>query len=236
MQSIHGCVSCQQRYCAKKVGLFESFDDQDMERLLPLIERMTLPKGSYLFQEGDPADRLYILNGGSAKVFRNTKDGKEQILYLLSEGDYYGELSLLRTETHELSALALEDTYLCTLGKKDFDALVTAYPSLYAKMLEHAYSRIQALERSLATIQAKDVDSKLATLLLQLADQFGIQKLGAIEVPLKLTREEMANAIGLTRETVSRKLSQFQSDGLIVLVDQRTLQLIDTEGLMTLKG
>lgn len=231
MFPISGCISCQHKFCAKKVGLFESFDSDDFEKLLQLIERIHIPKGEYIFKEGVLSDRLYIVNGGSFKVFRYTKDGKEQILYVLTEGDYFGELNLLKTEALEFTAIALEDTHLCTIKKTDFDGLLSAYPSLYAKILEHAYERIYALESMIQTLTAKDVDARIATLLLKLADQFGIMKQGRIEIPLKLTREEMANHIGLTRETVSRKLSQFQTDGLIAFSDSRSIAILNSEAL-----
>lgn len=231
MFPISGCISCHHKFCAKKVGLFESFDSDDFEKLLPLIERLHIPKGDFIFKEGVLSDRLYIVNGGSFKVFRYTKDGKEQILYVLTEGDYFGELNLLKTEALEFSAIALEDTHLCTIKKTDFDGLLAAYPALYAKILEHAYERINALESMIQTLTAKDVDARIAKLLINLADQFGIMKQGYIEIPLKLTREEMANHIGLTRETVSRKLSQFQADGLVAFSDNRSIILKDTAAL-----
>lgn len=228
---IEGCISCQHKVCAKKVGLFESFNQDDFEKLLKLIERLYIPKGDFIFKEGMLSDRLFIINGGSFKISRYTKDGKEQILYILTEGDYFGELNLLKTEALEFSAIALEDTHLCTIRKADFDGLMSAYPSLYSKILEHAYERIATLENMIQTLTAKDVNSRLATLLLNLAEQFGVQKQGYIEIPLKLTREEMANTIGLTRETVSRKLSQFQNDDLIELVDHRMIHLINLSAL-----
>lgn len=231
MFPISGCISCQHKFCAKKVGLFESFDSDDLEKLLPLIERLKISKGDFIFKEGVLSDRLYIVNGGSFKVFRYTKDGKEQILYVLSEGDYFGELNLLKTEVLEFSAIALEDTHLCTIKKTDFDGLLAAYPTLYTKILEHAYERIYALESMIQTLTAKDVDARIATLLLKLADQFGIMKQGRIEIPLKLTREEMANHIGLTRETVSRKLSQFQTDGLVAFSDSRSIAIVNAKAL-----
>ncbi len=235
MFPISGCISCQHKFCAKKVGLFESFDPDDLENLLKLIERLYIPKGDFIFKEGNVSDRLYIVNGGSFKVYRYTKDGKEQILYLLSEGDYFGELNLLKTQVQEFNAIALEDTHLCTIRKDAFDSLLSAYPKLYAKILEHAYERINTLESMIQTLTAKDVDSRIASLLLKLADQFGIQKQGCIEIPLKLTREEMSNLIGLTRETVSRKLSQFQTDGLVEFEDSRTIYITDINALELLK-
>lgn len=231
MSEINGCISCQHRYCAKKVGLFESFDTENFEKVIAMIKRLHIPKGELIFREGELSDRLYIVNGGSFKVYRYTPEGKEQILYLLSEGDYFGDLSLLKSVPLEFSAIALEDTHLCTLQKTDFDQLLLAHPSLYGKILEHAYERINTLETMVATLTSKDIDTRVATLLLNLADQFGIKKRDFIEIPLKLTREEMANLIGLTRETVSRKLSQFQNDDLIELIDSRTIILRNINAL-----
>lgn len=228
------CISCSHRYCAKKVSLFESFSDEDLERVLGLIQRMHFEKGEAIFSEGDVFDRLYIVNGGSFKVYRHTKDGKEQILYVLADGDFIGDLNLLKKDIFTFNAIALEDTHLCTIKKDDFDLLMKTHPELYTRVLEYAHDRITALETLVQTLTAKDVDTRLAALLLKLADSFGIRKPQGIEIQLPLTREEMASFIGLTRETISRRLSAFQAEGYIELYDNKLVLIKDLDAIQDL--
>lgn len=225
------CISCSHKYCAKKVTLFESFSDEDLEKVLKLIQRMHFDKGEPIFCEGDVFDRLYIVNGGSFKVYRDTKDGKEQILYVLGNGDFLGDLNLLKKEIFSFSAIALEDTHLCTIKKDDFDQLMKTHPELYTRVLEYAHDRITALETLIQTLTTKDVETRLASLLLKLTDSFGIQKPNGIEIQLPLTREEMASFIGLTRETVSRKLSLFQAEGYVELLDNKHILIKDLSAI-----
>lgn len=231
MKCLGTCISCSHRYCAKKVSLFESLSDQELEQVLALIERLHFEKGETIFSEDDVCDRLYIVNGGSFKVYRHTKEGKEQILYILGDGDFIGDLNLFKKGIFTFSALALEETHLCTIKKDAFDSLLRAHPELYDKMLAYAHDRIVGLEALVQTLTVKDVDTRLATLLLKLADSFGIQKPYGVEIQLNLTREEMANFIGLTRETVSRRLSAMQSEGIIELIDNRQMLIKDMGAL-----
>lgn len=231
MYTLTTCSRCQHNVCAKKISLFETLNDADLAKVMSIIERKTFKKGDFIFKEGQLAERLYIVNGGSFKVFTQTKEGDEVILYLLTEGDYFGDLNLLKSEPLSYSAVALEPTHMCTIKKERMDVLLSDYPELYPAILESAYKRIMGLETLLQTVNAKDVDSRIATLLLQLAEQFGVMKPSGIEVPLKITREEMARLIGLTRETVSRKLSQFQTNGYISFTDNKSIFIKDMNAL-----
>lgn len=231
MDHFDSCMTCNHKYCAKKVSLFASFSDTDLSKVLTLIERQHYEKGQTIFNEGEPCDRLLIVNGGSLKVFRYSKDGKEQILYVLGDGDFLGDLNLLKKDIYSFSAMALEETHLCTIKKDDFDQLMKFYPELFSRVLEYAHDRINTLENLVQTLTAKDVETRLAILLIRLSEAFGVEKPEGIEIQLPLTREEMANFVGLTRETVSRKLSSLQSEGLIELNDNRTILLKDFKSI-----
>ena len=221
------CLICKHTYCAKKVSLFSGFSDVDLAKVLSLIQRKTYEKGDVIFHEGDLCDQLLIVNDGSMKVFQVSKEGKEQILYILSEGDFLGDLNLLKKDVYRLSGAALEETHLCTIQKDDFDQLLASYPELYLQVMSYAHDRIKDLELLVQTLTTKDVESRLAVLLNRLAQNFGVQKKEGIEIQLTLTREEMANFVGVTRETVSRKLSSMQADGLIELYDNHMILIKD---------
>lgn len=228
---------CSHEHCAKKVSLFASLSDDELMQMTSLIAQKHFDKGEIIFSEGQDFDQLYIVNQGSMKVLKYNKDGKEQILYILSEGEFLGDLSLLKKGILPFSAIALEDITLCTIHKNDFDHIIKTNPSISLKVLEYAHDRIYELENLIQTVTTKDIDTRLATLLLNLSKSFGQKSShNAQEVYINLTmsREDMANFIGVTRETVSRKLSFFQSEGILEVIGNKALRILSLDQLKEL--
>lgn len=225
------CIRCGHEICARKVALFSSLSDDELRGVLDLIRRRSVLKGESVFSEGDVADTLIIVNRGSLKIHTETRDGREQILYLLQEGEFIGDLNLLKTTAFAFNGTALEDTKLCMIQKQDFDGLLRHNPEIGLKVLAYAHERIIGLETLVQTLTLKDADTRLAVLLLSLAEKTGSPDRPALEFALPLSREDMAAAIGLTRETISRKLSQLSADGVIALPTTRRIHILDMEAL-----
>lgn len=230
----HNCSTCSGKYCASKVTIFSSLSDEQLTQVTNLITRESYKKGEQIFSLSDVSDKLYILNGGSMKVFTYTKEGKEQILYLLKEGDFIGDLNLLKKGIFKFNAVALEKTNVCIIHKNDFDTLIQKNPNIIIKVLEYAYDRISTLEELVQTITTKDADTRLATLLINLSDNYGIKIPSGIEITLPLNREEMANCISLTRETLSRKLSVFQNEDLIEVIGNKKILVKNLDKLKSI--
>ena len=227
MNLCNNCCSCNHKHCAKKVSLFTSLSDNDLNKVVNLITKKSFEKGDIIFSEGELFDKLFIINNGSIKVYTSTKDGKEQILYILKEGEFLGDLNLLKNDIFKFNAMALESTNMCIIHKDDFDILIKTNPEISIKILEYAHDRIASLENLVQTLTTKDVEVRLASLLINLSSTFGIKTDIGIEITLPLTREDMANFIGVTRETVSRKLSYFQSQNIIEIFENKIILIKD---------
>lgn len=227
----NACIRCGHEICARKVALFSSLSENELRGVLDLIRRRFVDKGAAVFAEGDTADTLIIVNRGSLKIHTETRDGREQILYLLQEGEFIGDLNLLKPTAFSFNGTALEDTNLCMIRKQDFDGLLRKNPDIGLKVLAYAHERIVGLESLVQTLTLKDADTRLAVLLRSLAEKSGTVALPATEFPLPLSREDMAAAIGLTRETISRKLSQLAAEGVISLPSARRIRILDMAAL-----
>jgi CRP/FNR family transcriptional regulator, anaerobic regulatory protein len=225
------CAHCTGKYCAKKVSIFSVLEKGQINEVVDKIITRRYKKGQMVFFEGDVADKLYIVNQGKVKVYKYTKEGKEQILYVLSDGDFIGDLSLLKKGKFEFNAEALEDTAICTLSKEDFDNVVRTNPEITFKILENVHDRLISLERLVQSLGTKDVEARIAALLLSFIKNFGTETKEGIMVDLPLNREEMGNYIGITRETISRKLTSMQDEGVIELIGNRKLLIKDMEYL-----
>lgn len=221
------CIKCKGKYCVSKVYIFSTLQPEAFKKISDIIITRKYRKGQVIFFEGDIEDKLYIVNQGKIKIYKYNREGREQILYILSEGEFIGDMSLLKKGNFQFNAEALEDTLICTIAKDDFDQIVTKNPEITLKILEVLHDRLISLENLIQNLSTKDVEIRIASMLLSFAKDFGVEGEDGIVINLPLNREEMANYVGVTRETISRKLTSLQEENVIELVGNKKLIIKD---------
>lgn len=226
--------SCTGEYCAKKVTIFSELNNQLLGEIVDNIERKHYSKGDLVFNIGETSDRLYIVNSGRIKVFNYTREGKEQILYILNEGDFFGELSLLKKSSFEFNATALEDTSLCTVSKQHFDSIIKKNPDITLKILEALHDRLIKLEMLIQNLSTKDIEVRIAAMLIGFLKESGKEAVDGVVLNLPLNREEMGSFIGTTRETISRKLGGMQDEGILEFEGNKKIIIKDISALKLL--
>lgn len=225
------CESCQHKLCARKVPVFSGLDTEELSRVAELIKRKRYDKGEWIISEGSCPEELVFINSGQVKVFKYTAEGKEQILYIFSEGDFFGEKNLLKNQQAGFYVEALEPTNVCMINKGDFQGLLRAYPNIGIKIAEELCNRLDRLENALQGMGAKNVESRINTVLLDFAARYGKHHAGGVLVDLPLSREGIANYIGTTRETVSRKLGLLQDEGVVEMIGNKKVLIRDIKKL-----
>lgn len=202
--------------CPKKVPIFGTLSDDEILKVAKMTHHIQFKKGELLLHEGEKSDRLFIVNKGQVKVSKFTIDGKEQILYILTSGEFFGELHLFNSdEVNNFSVYAIADTEICLLTKADIDRIMEANPEISLKLLEALTKRLAHTENLAQNLATKDPEVRIAHMILEFSQKFGIKKSGGILIELPITREEIASYVGVTRETISRKFSKFENLGLI---------------------
>ncbi|MGI6085003.1 MAG: Crp/Fnr family transcriptional regulator [Acetivibrionales bacterium] len=230
-KSLHACDSCRHKLCAGRVPIFASLDSEQLLKVIKLIIHKEYKKGEYLLFEGEVTNDLIIVNKGQVKAFKNTLDGREQILYIFSEGDFFGEKNLLRDQTSNYGVEALEETHVCIIHKDDFQKLIREYPDIGIKVMEVLCQRLDRLENTVETMGTRTVGARVSSVLLEFADKFGKSSSEGTIIDLPLSREGIANYIGLSRETVSRKMNSMQDEGLIEMIGNKKVLLLDRSAL-----
>lgn len=228
------CLSCKHEPCAKKVPIFSFLDDNEIQKIISKIRRKTFQKGEVIFHEGDISNILYIINDGKIKLSKYTLDGKEQIIHILSNGDFFGELSLF-TENNivNFNAYAISDVILCTIAKKDMDEILLNYPHITLKILNEVGKRLQETENLAQNLATNDIEIRIAYMIQEFSEKYGKKTDKGIEINCPINREEMANYIGVSRETISRKLRKFSDLGIIELIGNKIMLIKDEETLNT---
>lgn len=225
------CIRCGHSMCARRVPIFSKLDGEELETVVSLIRRKHYEKGENLFFEGNTLHGLMIVNRGTAKAYVLTADGKEQILHLFFPGDFFGEKNLFVNKPTEYNVRAMEPLDLCMISKKDFQHLMEKYPKINQKIMEELVLRIDHLETMIENLGSKSVDSRIQSVLLELAEKAGALDKDPVEFSLPFSREGLAQYIGVTRETVSRKLSALQEEGVILMTGNKGIQLLDVKRL-----
>ncbi len=209
------CQNCQGEHCIKEIPLLSSLSRAELEKLTEEVMIRDYKKGDRIFRRGDKADGLFIVCSGKMKITKSLSDGKEQILYIYSPGDFIGAFNLLKADRFEFDATAIEPTQMSILKKGSFDAIILKNPEMTLKVLEKAYDRINSIESLVERLSIGNSDAKVASMLLSLVKEFGKETSEGILLDLTMNREEMASLAGIARETVIRKMKEFQREDIL---------------------
>lgn len=183
----------------------------------------TLPKGSTLFSPGEKGDRIYLINHGEVKVYRSTNDGKEIILELLGPGSILGDTEALSGMEWKNTAITKQDTIVHTVTQKTLLERAEKDRKLSAWLLERTAKKQLDTEALMEGLLFKSANSKVAQLLLDLADRYGVMSEEGTLIDYLITHQEIGNTIATTRETVSYAFMEFRQAGLIDTVKRRTV-------------
>lgn len=218
-------------YELKDLELFHGLDESTLHKLSTGVGFAKLRKGEYAFKTGDPADQLYIVCQGHIKIFYNTVEGKEQILYVYNEGDFVGGLNVMEDDDYRYMGEALDDCVLAIVKKDAFLAYGMSNPLVLKRMIQKCYERIRWAEELISRLSSSNALMKAAGLLISLKEEFGVVTHDGIKLDLPMNREEMGSYAGLTRETMTRKLSEFKDAGYIEYQGTKTILIKDAEAL-----
>jgi CRP/FNR family transcriptional regulator len=218
------------------VPIFSSLSSEEVGKISDLINHREYKKGELLMHDGERSENIVIIHEGSAKAFKYTADGREQILYVFSEGDFFGEQNLLTDRTATYNVEALQPVKTCILSKGQFQKLLYQYPDIAVKIIAELGERMARLENAMQGMGVRNVDNRIGGILLEFAAKYGtLEKEGTL-IQLPLSREGIANYLGVARETVSRKLGQLENEGIIRSVNNKSILILDKEALGALAG
>lgn len=199
----------------RQVPLFADLEEQDIKSLTSMLTRRRYPKDSVIFFEHDPGDSLYLIVSGRVRVTILADDGREIVLAVLGEGDFFGEMSLLDNEPRSATAIAMEDTEVLIIHQKEFFSIVEKRPPILIKLLSVISSRLRKANHQIGSLALLDVYGRVARVLLDLAQEQGTRLRDGRISFRRPTHQEIANMIGATRETVSRMISDLHRQGYI---------------------
>ncbi len=199
----------------KRVSIFESLDDEAIERLSGSLKPNDYRKDQLIVSQDDPGDALYVIEKGRVKVVLYGESGREVILTIFRDGDFFGEMSLLDGQPRSANVIALEDTRALMLSREDFVRHLREAPTTALKVLSIMCLRLRRADEIIGNLALLDVYGRVAHILIELAKNEGETQDEGILIRERPTQQDLASMIGTSRETVSRVLSEFQRRGFL---------------------
>ncbi len=199
------------------VPIFADLDDPVIDKILKLGMRKNFKKDSIVFFENEPDTALFVIVEGQVKVSRVSDDGKEVILTILAESDFFGEMAILDGSNRSANVTAMTDTDMFIIQRSDFLNLLQEHPEVAVSLLVELAHRLRSADMKIKSLSLKDAEGKVATVILQLADDVGKIKNGTVEIERLPFQHDLANMAGTSRETISRTLHAFAKKGLVEL-------------------
>jgi CRP-like cAMP-binding protein len=216
-----------------KTALLSSLTPQELTTLAARTVRKVLSNGELLFSEGEPCNGLHIIARGKVRIFKTSMGGREQVLAINVVGESVAELPVFDGGPFPASAVAIEDTEIAFISRRDFRAYCMEHPEVALKVLQVVGARLRRLVGIVEELSFTTIRQRLISVLLKLAQNEGKQSPLGIEFQLPATHQELANQLGTVRELVSRNLMRLQAEGLLD-VDARQIVVKDLPGLKAL--
>jgi CRP/FNR family transcriptional regulator, cyclic AMP receptor protein len=217
----------------KKIPLLSEMPSEDISALAQSTTLEEVRRRRVIYLPGDPGRSIYFVSGGRIKISRVTRDGKELTLAYRGPTEIFGELCLMDGGPRQEMAEAIENALIANIPLEEFEKILRSSASVASTLVRILCERRRELENKVEDLVYRDVNAKLAELLLKLAEDYGVDDARGTILAVKVTHQEMANIIGSTRETVSLTLSQFKRQKLIT-TDGRKIILVDHVGLKSL--
>lgn len=226
------------------IHIFSGLPEEDLQYIASFLKERQFKKNHILMFENDESDEIYLLRSGMVKIYR-MYEGKEVVLSITLPGDIIGEVEPLSNSYHRISSIeALEIVSVWQISGQDFLHVVDKYPIVLRNAYKILVERTRMLNRMIRYLTFYDVRGKVANLIMDLYYNFGTAHENVCKINLKINQSLLANMIGITRESISKTLGEFQSEGLIdirdkylYLLDMKLLESIchETEEFPTLR-
>jgi CRP/FNR family transcriptional regulator, cyclic AMP receptor protein len=214
----------------KHFAFFSDLPEEDLESISNITLERNYKKNMLIFMEGEPGEAFYYIKSGKVKIFRTYEDGKEHIINICSEGDVFGEATLFSNIPYPASASVYEDSTIGIIKNSQLEALIQNNTELALKIIKVLAKKLIFAQHKIKDLAFNDVFARTASQILKLAKEYGSKTDKGLTINIELSRQELADMVGTTRETVSRAIGKFKKEKSIT-EDNDKLVILNIEKL-----
>lgn len=218
-------------WCLSYVDIFQDLSAQEADHLCEIATSKTYKKGSYLFMgHDDMSDTIFLVERGKVNVYESTFEGKKIIIEQLSRGDFWGYLFPSTKASTLIShfAQAHTDALVSRMNRIDFLAFLQSRPDVSLRLIQNLSEKLMIAESRIKDLALASAEQRLVRELIRLSAQHGKTRGEKVIIEARFTHEQLADRIGMTRETVTRTLILLKKEKIISINSKRFIT-VDTD-------
>jgi CRP/FNR family transcriptional regulator, cyclic AMP receptor protein len=200
----------------RPIPLLDILGEQARRKFLEELTEAHYGRGQYIFRQGDPADYFHIVTRGSVKCVKSSPEGRECTLKVLLPGDLFCcEASVFDGSPHPGTAQPMGEVSVLRLSKKAYFDMLRSNPDAAIEVIKYLGNRLNEVQEQAKILALDRADQRLASLLVNLAERTGVKESQGYRLGVRLTRQDMANMVGVTTETAIRIMARFKKERLV---------------------
>jgi CRP/FNR family cyclic AMP-dependent transcriptional regulator len=205
------------------VDIFQDMAPEELKEIQKSISMTTCPAGKIFYSPNQYGEVIFILKKGKVQIYKMSSEGRKLVMETLGPSTLFGEMSLVGAGLYDAFAEAMEDSLISVMNRRDVEKLIQSKPKIAIRFLDAMASRPRESEERLEQTLFHEVPSQLAALLLRLRAENGTDTIGT-------THEELADHLGVYRETVTTALNNLKKEDL-VSISRKRVEITDVPGL-----
>ena len=213
-----------------RTPLFSQFSPEELGRLVSFMRVERYPARRVLVRKGDPGTSMMVVLEGRVQICTRSEEGREFVVNIINPGEVFGEIALLDGSDRTADAVTMDPCELMILERRDFVPFLRAHPDACMRLLEVLCQKLRWTTGVLEAALFLEGPSRLAKVLVHLASLYGHSMDNGVELRIRLSQQQLANMVGMSRESINKQLGQWRDEGLIAVGDGR-IMITDLEAL-----
>lgn len=209
----------------KNIPIFEELAPNDLAAINKVTIERRYKKNMIIFMEGEPGEGFHYIKSGKVKITQMAQDGREHIINILGPGEVFAEVLLFNRGSYPATSVAIEDSVIGIIKNSDLESVVTENSRIALHIIRVMSKKLIHAQMKIRTLALSDTFSRTAQILVRLTQQYGHPVAGGVQIAIDMTRQDLANLVGTTRETMSRVLSSMKKDKVIDFAEQQIIIL-----------
>jgi len=203
------------------IELFAGLSSTDLEQVLATARILHMAKETRIFNQGDDADRAYVLLRGSVRISQSGNDGDQVIIRFIGPGETFGTVALFTDRLYPADADALAEAVIASWSEDALLGFMIRHPQIAVNVIRITGKRLKEAQERVRELSTQRVEQRVARAVLRLAQQAGHHTVDGTAIKFPLPRKDVADISGTTLHTASRILTAWEKAGLLTSENQR---------------
>lgn len=214
----------------KTIPIFSNLPEKILIEVLKLQNIKHYKKGEIIFYEGDKGEAFFFIRSGKIKIYKTSMDGRDITLNILGKGSIFAEVTLFNDVNYPATVEVIENSEVGMILNKDIEKMILNNNVLALQIIKVLSKRLYRSQKTIKDLAFSDTYNRTSSALLDLCERHGKITNGGIEIDIGITRQDIANMVGTSRETVSRIISDLRKEGIINTASKKII-ILDKKGL-----